>query len=110
MLAVGAILTALTLPARAQTLTRSVDPSIGYGYGDKQIKGFSLTHVSGVGCNDCGDVFLTATTGPLGTKIADCASPFSHKTETASPGYYKVTLDQWGIDAELTAQLYPAAP
>ena len=82
----------------AQTLTRSVDPligtdgggntfpgavrpfgmaqfspdtrspSIGYGYGDRQIEGFSLTHMSGVGCDDFGDVFLTATTGPVRTK------------------------------------------
>ena len=76
---------------------------IGYEYGDRSIEGFSLTHMSGVGCDDYGDVFLTATTGPVKTAIADYASPFSHRHESASPGYYGVTLTRSGVVVDLTA-------
>ena len=78
-------------------------PSIGYAYGDRHIQGFSLTHMSGVGCNDFGDVFLTATTGPVKTEVADYQSPYSHRYEAASPGYYQVQLSRFSVNAELTA-------
>jgi len=78
-------------------------PSVGYTYADHRIEGFSLTHMSGVGCDDEGDVFLSATTGPVRTKTAEYASPFSHSRESASPGYYSVHLRRWNVDAELTA-------
>ena len=78
-------------------------PSVGYGWGDHRIEGFSLTHMSGVGCDDEGDVFLTATTGPVKTKAADYSSPFSHKRESAGAGYYAVHLRRWDVNAELTA-------
>jgi len=78
-------------------------PSVGYGYGDHRIEGFSLTHMSGVGCDDEGDVFLTATTGPIKTRVADYSSPFSHRRESASAGYYSVHLRRWNVNAELTA-------
>ena len=78
-------------------------PSIGYFYGDHRIEGFSLTHMSGVGCDDEGDVFLTATTGPVHTKTTEYASAFSHARETASAGYYQVHLRRWNVNAELTA-------
>ena len=79
------------------------DFSVGYLYTDRQIEGFSLTHMSGVGCSDDGDVFLAATTGPVQTQAVDYSSPFSHRHETASAGYYSVSLPRWNINAELTA-------
>jgi predicted alpha-1,2-mannosidase len=79
------------------------DHGFGYHYIQKWLKGFSMIHMSGVGCADEGDVFFTATTGPIVTKVNDFQTPFSHKQETASPGYYQVQLLQWGINAELTA-------
>lgn len=35
----------------------------GYHYYDKRIQGFSMTHMSGPGCPNEGDVFFTATAG-----------------------------------------------
>ena len=67
------------------------------------IKGFSMTHLSGVGCANQGDVFFTATTGPIVTQVSDYQTPYSHSSESASPGYYEVQLLQWGIHAEVTA-------
>jgi predicted alpha-1,2-mannosidase len=78
-------------------------PSIGYDYNNRQIQGFSLTHMSGVGCNDYGDVFLTATTGPVKTALADYQSSYSHRDETVTPGYYQVRLTKWNVNTELTA-------
>jgi hypothetical protein len=77
--------------------------SFGYVFPGKWIDGFSLTHMSGVGCTDFGDVFLTATTGDVATKPEDYGSLFSHKKETASVGYYQVNLLKYGINVELTA-------
>lgn len=75
----------------------------GYHFDQDTIQGFSMTHMSGVGCPDEGDVFFTATTGPVQTATADFQSPYSHSNEQASPGYYRVLLSRWNINAELTA-------
>ena len=78
-------------------------PSVGYFYKDHRIEGFSLTHMSGVGCDDEGNVFLTATTGPVKMQTTEYASAFRHAEETASAGYYQVRLRRWDVKAELTA-------
>ena len=79
------------------------DHGAGYHYIQKYIKGFSLTHMSGGGCATEGDVFFTPTTGPIMTKVSDYQTPYSHKSETALPGFYEVQLLQWAIDAKLSA-------
>ena len=53
------------------------DHGFGYHYIHKWIKGFSMTHMSGAGCANEGDVFFTATTGPIVTQTADFQSPYS---------------------------------
>lgn len=72
------------------------DGCSGYHYSDSAILGFSHTHLSGTGCADLGDFLFTPG--------LDKAEPlaFSHKAETAFPGYYKVVFPV-GITAELTA-------
>ncbi len=79
------------------------DHGFGYHYIQTRIKGFSMTHMSGPGCANEGNVFFSATTGPIVTQISDFQSPYSHKKEAAKPGYYEVQLLQWGINAELSA-------
>ena len=79
------------------------DHGLGYHHIQTRIKGFSMTHMSGVGCANEGDVFFTATTGPVVTQVADYQTPYSHARESAAPGYYQVQLLQWGIHAELSA-------
>jgi predicted alpha-1,2-mannosidase len=75
----------------------------GYHYYQADIKGFSMTHMSGVGCSNEGDVFFTATSGPVETAESGFQSPYSHSQESAAPGYYRVQLSRWGVNAELTA-------
>ncbi|MGH9605050.1 MAG: GH92 family glycosyl hydrolase [Terracidiphilus sp.] len=79
------------------------DHGYGYHYSNTAIRGFSMTHMSGPGCSNEGDVFFTATTGPVLTDGDDFSSPYSHKFETARPGYYQVRLLGWNIDAQLSA-------
>ena len=69
-----------------------------YLYSDNAIRGFSLTHLSGPGCQIMGDVLITPVAGPIftppATDPAAYASRFSHSNEHASPGYYSVVLDK----------------
>ena len=82
----------------------------GYRWEDPTIVGFSHTHLSGTGHSDLGDVLLMPTTGPLRLNPGTADRPengyrsrYSHDTETASPGFYAVTLSDYGIRAEVTA-------
>ncbi|MBO4656932.1 MAG: GH92 family glycosyl hydrolase [Bacteroidales bacterium] len=82
----------------------------GYRYSDNTITGFSHTHLSGTGHSDLGDVLLMPTVGQLHLNPGTAARPeqgyrsrFSHESETASPGYYAVTLSDYDIRAEVTA-------
>jgi predicted alpha-1,2-mannosidase len=93
----------------------------GYAYDDNQIRGFSLKRMSGAGCRYYRDVPITPTTSPIaaspvedkprGDLRAEYVSSFSHDREEASPGYYRVTLQQAAgdtIDTELTTSLRAA--
>ncbi|MFD7995792.1 GH92 family glycosyl hydrolase [Streptomyces mexicanus] len=75
----------------------------GYDHAHRRIRGFSLVHLSGVGCRLGGDLPVLPTTGDVTqTDDARYAAGFRHEDERASPGYYGVGLDS-GIEAELTA-------
>jgi predicted alpha-1,2-mannosidase len=73
----------------------------GYNYADSAIFGFAQTHLNGTGCADLGDILLQPFIGDAERK--DYRSRFSKDTEKASPGYYRVTLDDFGVDVELTS-------
>jgi len=82
----------------------------GYHYSDSIIIGFAHTHLSGTGSADLGDISLMPavgdvklTKGNLGDAKSGIWSRFSHKSEIAKAGYYKVYLDRFDIDVELTA-------
>ncbi|NVK52291.1 MAG: glycoside hydrolase family 92 protein [Flavobacteriaceae bacterium] len=82
------------------------DGCSGYHYSDKEIYGFSHTHLSGTGVSDYGDVLLMPTNKVVFNNGADgkegYKSKFSHEKEIAEPGYYKVHLEDTNIDVELT--------
>ena len=76
----------------------------GYDYQQGSIHGFSQTHLSGVGCGVAGEVPMLPTTGAVTSADPNSyRSPFSHDDEQAEPGYYRVGLSKYGVDAELTA-------
>jgi predicted alpha-1,2-mannosidase len=77
----------------------------GYDYANGTIYGFSHIHewtMTGL--------LMMPATGPLKVELGpESGSPssfrsrFCHATESASPGYYAVTLDDYNVRAELTA-------
>lgn len=80
------------------------DRIAGYFYPDSTIAGFSHTHLSGTGAGDLYDISFMPVTLPY--KEADAPlgihSKFSHDDESATAGYYRVLLKDYGIDVELT--------
>jgi predicted alpha-1,2-mannosidase len=82
----------------------------GYHISDSTIVGFQHTHLSGTGIGDLGDISFMPTTGAvkvtkgsLRNMLSGYTSTFSHKQETAKPGYYAVKLKRYNIDVQLTA-------
>lgn len=75
----------------------------GYLWSDFAIRGFSHVHVESMGVPEGGNLPFMPTTGAVMTDVAQYQSLFDHAHEAASPGYYRVTLDSYGIEAELTA-------
>ena len=63
--------------------------------------GFSHVNLSGVGCPELGSVVTMATTGPLNVDYRDYGTTYTG--ERATPGYYSLSLDKYGIKAEVTA-------
>jgi predicted alpha-1,2-mannosidase len=93
-----------------QNIFKGWDWCSGYHYSDSLLIGFSHTHLSGTGGSDLGDVLIMPYTGPLQTDKGRQQAPhqgylsrYAHQRETAQPGYYAVTLDTYGIRAELTS-------
>ena len=82
----------------------------GYHSDSKTIMGFSHTHLSGTGAAEMGDIMLLPVTGDVPFFPGEEENPssgyrssFSHDSEKASPGYYRVRLDDYNILAEMTA-------
>lgn len=76
------------------------DASSGYHDDDREIYGFSHTHLSGTGIGDLGDVALLPFSGGDSIKPVGL---FNKDTEKATPGYYAVRLDNFGVNVELTS-------
>jgi predicted alpha-1,2-mannosidase len=81
------------------------DVASGYNYNDKQIYGFSHTHLSGTGVAELFDLLLMPVAGNIRQlqNKNEFPSVFSHKEEKARPGYYQVKLADSDIGVELTA-------
>ncbi len=82
----------------------------GYEYSDSSIIGFSLTHLNGTGIPDLGDILFMPVVGTPKFIPGSKAHPdsgyrarYSHEEESASPGYYRVKLQNSGVLVELTA-------
>jgi predicted alpha-1,2-mannosidase len=79
-----------------------------YVYEDSVIWGFTQTHLNGTGCMDLGDILVMPVTGNRHRAWDGYRSSFQKNSESATPGYYTVTLDEPGVKAELTATLHTA--
>ncbi|MBV9242785.1 MAG: glycoside hydrolase family 92 protein, partial [Acidobacteria bacterium] len=91
------------------------DGSSGYHFSDDVIYGFSHTHLSGTGIPDYCDILLMPTVDAEKDFSKSNAPPrdwnnfqgfmsqFSHRDESAEPGYYSVKLDGGKLLAEMTS-------
>jgi predicted alpha-1,2-mannosidase len=82
----------------------------GYGYGDTELMGYSLTHLSGPGCGAGGDVPILPMTGalPSGNPNNDMTS-FTNTGEVAQAGYYSAQSNMPNtITSEFTATAHSA--
>ena len=69
----------------------------GYRGGDAHVMGFTQNHLSGTGCCDLQDYLVKPFTGE------DPLAPGAVADERAEPGYYAVSLTNFGVRAEMTA-------
>ncbi|MDW3194972.1 MAG: GH92 family glycosyl hydrolase [Cytophagales bacterium] len=81
----------------------------GYHYSDSIIVGFSHLHLSGTGIGDLGDIRLMPANRPIDlTKEInsrtdyDYYGKYSHESEEARPGFYRVSLLDSEIEVALT--------
>lgn len=72
----------------------------GYQYEDTVIYGFSHTNKGHWNLLHFPVLPVTGALSP-----GDFCSGFSHRNESARPGYYRVFLERYGVDAELTSTL-----
>jgi len=73
-----------------------------FAFNDETLLGFSLTHLSGAGCDGFGDVPILPTVGPVAGDPDQATTAISVATEVASPGYYAMTTGE-GVAVRLTA-------
>ena len=86
------------------------DWSSSYHHTDSIVKGFCHINVSGTGMSDLGELTIMPATGELKTgagtqenHMAGYSSLYRKNKEFATAGYYKVHLERYDIDVELTA-------
>jgi predicted alpha-1,2-mannosidase len=99
----GAILPFGMMQLSPDTPIEGWDGCSGYHYSDTAIRGFSHTHLAGTGCGCLGDILVMPTLGEVKLDPAGYTSKFSHNDELATPGYYRVYLQDPQVKVELTA-------
>ncbi|ALJ04191.1 alpha-mannosidase [Pseudalgibacter alginicilyticus] len=87
----------------------------GYHYSDSIAIGFSHLSLSGTGIGDLADILFMPINKKVDLSIMPKSrdslpykSSYSHKNETASPGYYQVFLEDHDVNVELTTSLRTA--
>ena len=100
--------------AGPQQIIDAWDWCSGYHDSDTLLIGFGHTHLSGTGIGDLGDIVLMPfdparrqyTSLFMDRKRQDARHIYAHldhAREELVPGYYRIRLDDYGIEAEMTA-------
>ncbi len=91
-----------TLPNAMVQLSPITEFGSGAGYEYEDTVIYAFTHTNKGHWNLC-HIPVLPVTGDI--KADDFGSAFTHQQEKASPGYYQVLLQRYGINAELTTTL-----
>ncbi|QIA08668.1 GH92 family glycosyl hydrolase [Draconibacterium halophilum] len=80
----------------------------GYHYSDSVLIGFAHTHLSGTGIGDLGDLLFMPVSDEFNYEQASneaypWSALYSHNDEQVSPGYYSININEYNVQAELTA-------
>ena len=75
--------------------------SAPYEYSNKYFTGFAHVTLSGVGCPELGTLLTMPTSGKLDVDYHSYGSEYTD--EKATPGYYAVSLNKYGIRCEVSA-------
>lgn len=75
--------------------------SAPYEKDNQYLTGFAHVTLSGVGCPEMGTLLIMPTTGKLDVDYHNYGTEYSN--EAASPGYYTVKLNKYGILCEVSA-------
>jgi predicted alpha-1,2-mannosidase len=91
-------------PETRTTETKCISP---YYYNDELITGFRGSHwMSGSCTQDYGSItVMPFSTNSIDTLKNSPVSGFSHKNETATPAYYRVMLESFNVQAEITGNV-----
>ncbi len=73
----------------------------GFNYEDEEIFGFAQNHLNGTGVPDLGDVLLLPFEGDMPN--GEYKARIDKSKQQARPGYYAVSLPDFGVDVEVTA-------
>ncbi|MFV0469503.1 MAG: GH92 family glycosyl hydrolase [Dysgonomonas sp.] len=82
--------------------TGSMGNGWSYKYSDTKIRGFKQTHQPSPWIRDYGQFAIMPVVGAKKINQDERASWFSHKSETATPYYYKVYLADYDVTTEMT--------
>lgn len=86
-----------------------MDHVTGYQYTDSLLKGFTQTHLNGVGCPSMSDILLMPYSRTIiGDVPSSYYSDYDKKSEQANPGYYAVNLNRNNVKVRLTASPHVA--
>ncbi|RNL56662.1 GH92 family glycosyl hydrolase [Pedobacter jejuensis] len=90
-------------PQTQLTETKCLAP---YYYSNKKIYGFRASHwISGSCTQDYGSFTIMPISGKLKTNTTDYAENYNHDNEVSTPSYYKLNLNRYKLQVELTASL-----
>lgn len=86
-----------------------MDHVTGYQYTDSLLKGFTQTHLNGVGCPSMSDILLMPYSRTIiGDVPSSYYSDYDKKSEQANPGFYAVNLNRNNVKVRLTASPHVA--
>jgi predicted alpha-1,2-mannosidase len=92
-------------PDTVSSSSRRATNTSGYYYRDPKLLGFSHTRLAGTGATDGGNflVIPLAAGDSADAMRHGLNAKYSHQNEKAFPAYYRVSLPERGLRAELTA-------